>query len=191
VETRSDGNHATEYGDRASHVAGEVERVRTQGRGLICAGCAERHGDARSVDQQRYPDDHEHVPAGLQITLPARQPDDRFDHDEHPAGEQDPGLAERSEVLGAPVSVWMVAVGRAHPESDREERQDRGDDVAGRLDARRDETQATRDDPRAELQRDEHGRGRDRDERGARLGCAPGGFSLAGGDGRLGRHGSR
>ena len=57
--------------------------------------------------------------------------------DEDAAAGEDRRLAQRAEVLRAPVPVGMVGVRWAAAEADGEEGQDRRDDVARRLDARR------------------------------------------------------
>ena len=50
-------------------------------------------------------------------------------HDQPPA-QQDHPLPQRAKVLGAAVSIWVVAIGRPTPGADGEEGERGGDDVA-------------------------------------------------------------
>ena len=85
------------------------------------------------------------------------------------ARDQDRRLAERAEVLGAPVPVGVAAVRGPPAEAHREERDHRRDDVAAGLDPGGDQREARGREPHAELQRDEDGRDGDRGERRAAL----------------------
>ena len=85
-------------------------------------------------------DDREDVPARVEAGAPPRaEPVDRLDHDEGATAGEDRRLAERREVLGPPVPIGVLAVGGAPAEADRRQRQDRGDDIAARLDPGRDQ----------------------------------------------------
>ena len=74
---------------------------------------------------------------------------DRLDDDDDAAREQDGRLAERRQVLRAPVPVGVLDVGRPAAEPDREEREERRDDVAAGLDARGDQPEAVGEQARA------------------------------------------
>ena len=168
-DPRDDGGQAGEDGDRAGHVAREVERVGAQRGGLVEASGADRDDDPGDVDDQRDGDDDEDVPARFDRVVAADELVGRLGDDEQAAADEDRGLAERAEVLRAPVPVVVVRVRRAAAEADRQERQDGGDDVAGGLDPGRDQAQAAGDDAGAEFEHHQHGGGRDRDQRGPRL----------------------
>src|SRR6202012_6189070 len=74
-----------------------------------------------------------------------------------------------------PVAVGVLAVGRLPAEADREQGEDRRDDVAARLDPGRDQGQRAGRDPSAELEDDEEDGSADRD---------PGGLGLPAGSHR-------
>ncbi len=78
-------------------------------------------------------------------------------------------LGERREVLGLAVPVLVALVGRLRRDADREEGQQRGDEVGAGVDRLGDEAEAVRGEADRELQRDERAGGDDRDERGAPL----------------------
>ncbi len=124
---------------------------------------------------ERERDHRELVPVDLRRPLGGDQVADRFDADEQRAGEQDRGLAERAEVLGAAVAVGMAAVGGPPAEAHGEEGQHRGDHVAAGLDPGGDQAEAVRREAHAELDRHEHGRRR----RSRRAWCAAGVCLLA------------
>jgi hypothetical protein len=66
LKAAGDGDHSAEHGDRAGHVAREVQRVGAQRGRLVPAGRPHRDDDARDVDEQRDADDREDVPASLE-----------------------------------------------------------------------------------------------------------------------------
>ena len=137
-----------------------------------------RDGDAAEVDDEGDADHREDVPARVEAGVAAAaEAVDRLDHDEGATAGEDRRLAERREVLGAPVPVGVLAVGRLAAEADREQREDRRDDVAARLDPGRDQGQRAGRDPGAELEHDEEDGGADRDQGG--LGLAAGGAGFA------------
>ena len=166
-----------------------MERVRAQRCGLVAAGSNQRYRHSRNVDDQRNLDDSEDVSPRLELVSALGQPHGRFDHDEYATVGQDRGLAERAQILGSPVPVRMIPIGRADPEADREESQDRGHYIARGPDARGHETQTAGQDPVPSLSNNQYTRCADRYQHGARLRhCLPGcGFPLAiGCGGRLG-----
>ena len=82
-------------------------------------------------------------------------------------------LGEGGEVLGLPVAVRMRAVGRAACHSDREEGQQRGDEVRSGVERLRDEPEAAARKARRELDPHQRQRGADRDERDTSLRSHP------------------
>ena len=63
------------------------------------------------------------------------------------------GLAQRSEVLGAAVTIRVLGVGRAATQPHGEERERRGDHIAAGLDPRRGQGEAAGRQPDSQLQR--------------------------------------
>jgi hypothetical protein len=144
-----------------------VQRVRAQRSARVTARRAQRDERTAEIDDQRDRDHGELVPVDSRRPGSTGEVTDRFDRDDHAAGDQDRRLAERAEVLRAAVAVRVLRVGRTPAEAHREERQHGGDHVAARLDARRDQPEASGRQPDAQLQSYEGGRGCDRDERRA------------------------
>ena len=68
-------------------------------------------------------------------------------------------------MLGLAVAVGVRAVGRPHGDADGEQRQQRGDEVGARVRRLGDEPEAAARQAGRELEHDECGRSRDRDER--------------------------
>ena len=83
--------------------------------------------------------------------------------------DEEAGLGERREVLRLRVAVRMAAIGGAHRDRDREERQQRGGEIRPRVRGLREQAEARAREAGDELDRDEETRGPDRDERGAPL----------------------
>jgi hypothetical protein len=107
-----------------------VERVRPERLAAVAPRGPERDDGPREVDREHDRDDEEDPPVGVDGVLgdadEARDGERRNrDADEREHG----GLAERGEVLGLPVPVLVAAVGRAPGNADREERQQRRDEV--------------------------------------------------------------
>ena len=78
-------------------------------------------------------------------------------------------LRQCGEVLGLPVPVLVPFVGRPAGDADREEREQRGDEVGAGVQRLGDQPEAAADQAGAELERGEHRRRADRDERGPAL----------------------
>ena len=90
---------------------------------------------------------------------------DRPPGDEAAGRNQDRCLGKSGEMLGLPVSVLVRDIRRSYRDTDREERQQRRDEVGSRVQCLRDEAQAVRGEACAEFEQDEQD-GRDhRDER--------------------------
>ena len=91
-------------------------------------------------------------------------------HDDHDArDEEERRLRERGEMLRLPVPVLVAEIRRLHCNADREERQERRDEIGAGVDRLRDEPEAVRRQTRPELERDECARSEDGHERGAPL----------------------
>ena len=60
---------------------------------------------------------------------PLTSRDDRAPDDEDAGDDEDRALGERREVLGLPVAVLVAGIGGPHGDADREERQQRGDEI--------------------------------------------------------------
>ena len=126
-----------------SHVGGEVPGVGAQRGAVVAAG-----GDAaRRVVRLTSSTSATPITANWYQRMLGGgaafdQVADRLDRDDQPAGEQDRGLAERAEVLGAAVAVGVAAVGGPPAEAHREEGEHGGDHVAAGLDPRRDQPEA-------------------------------------------------
>jgi hypothetical protein len=101
-------------------------------------------------------------------------------HDEGARRDDEPGLAERGEMLGLAVAVGVSAVGRAERDADREEGQQRRDEIRSGVEGLGDETEAVRLEPDDQLEGDEGRRRTDGDERRSPLGIhAPGARTLS------------
>ncbi len=121
---------------------------------------------AREVDRDDQEEHGEDPPGGLDVELdPAREACDGercdADRDEH----EEARLGERGEVLGLAVAVEVARVCGLRRDADREEGEERGDEVRPRVGRVRDEAEASRREARHELDRDQGGRGDDRRER--------------------------
>src|SRR5947209_14600857 len=95
----------------------------------------------------------------------------RDDHDA--CKEEERSFGERGEMLRLAVPVLVPLIRRPHRDADREERQERGDEVGAGVDRLRDEPEAVGREARPELERDERARGEDGCERGAPLRAHP------------------
>ncbi len=171
---RADEQHPDQHRDGADQVGAKVERVGAQRRAAVVAGGAKRRERADDVDRDRGADHGEHVPGGDELMASARaEPVVRLVHDENAAADQDRRLAERGQVLRARVPVLVALIRRLARQPDREERQERGDDIAARLDPRGDQPEAAGDHARDELQQHQRSGREDRNNRGAVLGSHP------------------
>ena len=79
------------------------------------------------------------------------------------------GLGQGGQVLGLAVAVGMRPVGGPAGDADREEREQRGDEVGARVQRLGDEPEAAAREARAELDPHQRHRGADRDESGTSL----------------------
>ena len=158
-DARAHRQQADEHGQRAGHVAGEVERVGAQ-RGAVVA-LARRASETRRAAEVDAPARRAITANWYQWMRGARPPltrlRDRLDAHDHAAGEQDRGLAERAQVLGAAVAVGVPAdrPGRP-PRRTAKNVSDGRDHVAAGLDPGGDQPEAAGREAHAQLQRDEH-----------------------------------
>ena len=164
------GTEAREHRERAREVAAEVDRVRAQGLAAVLASRAKRDDGAGEVDREHDRHDDEQPPRRVdRVARPSREPRDRERRDGD-ADEREHGrLRQRGEVLGLSVPVLVPFVGGPAGDADREEREQRGNEVGAGMQRLGDESQAAADEAGAELQCGEHRRRADRDERGPAL----------------------
>ena len=92
---------------------------------------------------------------------------ERADRDQDADEREKPGLGERREMLRLAVAVLVTAIGGTTGDAEREEREQRGDEIGTGVNRLRDEPEAVGMQADDELERDEQCRGRDRAERGA------------------------
>ena len=114
--------------------------------------------------------DEDRVPAW--IDLPARQPEEPPQSppgDRESRDDEDRRLGERGQVLRLAVAVGVAGIGRPPGDANRNERQQRRDQVGARMRGLGEQAEAAGCDPGDELHPDQHARGDDRDERGAAL----------------------
>ncbi len=165
------GGEAGEYRERAREVAAEVDRVRAQGLAAVLARRAKRDDGAREVDREHDRHDDEQPPRRVdRVARPSREPRDRECRDGD-ADEREHGrLRQRGKVLSLPVPVLMPFVGGPAGDADREEREQRGNEIRSGVQRLGDEPEAAADETRSELECGEHRRRADRDERGSALG---------------------
>jgi len=161
-------DEADEHGDGAGEVACEMQRVRRERRAPVCAGCARRRERASDVDDENDADYDERPPRRMHGGVRrAGEAHDRAPDDQEACEHEDRGLSERREVLCLAVPVLVAGVGRPDGDADREEGQQRGDQVGARVHCLGDEPEAAGGEARAELQPDQGQRGEDGEERGA------------------------
>ena len=129
----------------------------------------------RETSISEHDADHQERPPGcVHVNVdPAGQPRDRETGDADAHEGEHPGLEERRQMLGLAVAVLVLLVRRASRDSDREERQERGDEVGARVQRLRDEAERAARDAGAELEGEQRAGGRDRDERGSPLWAHP------------------
>jgi hypothetical protein len=155
---------------RAEQVASEVQCVPEQRLAAIAARATERDGCAAGVDHDHEQHDDDCVPGRVDLRLgQPGQPRKRLVRDEEAGEDEKAPLGEGREVLRFPVPVRVAAVGGPDGDSDREQRQERGNEVGPRVDCFRDEAEASGREPRAELERDEDAGRDDRDKGRASL----------------------
>ena len=170
LEAGRRGDQAGENGERAGEVAPEVERVGEERVAAIQTRSAERHQRPRGVDGEDEPDRRERPPRRIDLELDdAGEPQDRGDRDPDADEDEEPGLRERSEVLGLRVPVRVAAIRRTNRNRHREEREQRGREVGARVRRLGEQPETRAGQPDDELDHHEETRSPDRDERSAAL----------------------
>ena len=166
VVPRAYEDEPDQHGRRAHEIASEVERVRLKRRAPVAPGRTERHEHAARVDDDHRSDHGQRIPLGLDRRLrPPGDVRDRAPDDEEACRDEEAGLGEGGEMLGLAVAVRVRAVGRTDGDADREEGQERGDEVHARVQRFGDQPEAVGRETGNELERDERRRRADRDER--------------------------
>ena len=165
---RSD--EAGEDGERSRKVAAEMNRVRAQGLAAVASRRAERDDGAGEIDREHDRHHGEQPPRCVdRVTRRSRQARDG-EHRDGDADERQHGrLRKRSEMLRLPVPVLVPFVGRPTGDADGEEREQGRDEIRSGVQRLGDQTEAAADQAGAELERREHRRRADRDERGSAL----------------------
>ncbi len=118
----------------AGEVAPEVERIGKERVAPIQPRSPQRHQRPRRVDGEDEPDRRERPPRRIDVELDdAGQPQDRGDRDPDADEDEEPGLAQRGEVLGLCVPVRVAAIRRTNRHRHGEEREQRGGEVGARV----------------------------------------------------------
>ena len=123
-------DEAGEDGERSREVAAEMNRVRAQCLAAVATGGAERDDGAGEIDREHDRHYDEQPPRGVDRV--ARRPCEPCDGErcDGDADERQHGrLRQRSEVLRLPVPVLVPFVGRPAGDADREEREQRRDEI--------------------------------------------------------------
>src|SRR5439155_8624412 len=94
---------------------------------------------------------------------------DRPPHDEDRDDDEGRRLGQRRQMLGLPVTVCVAGIRRASGDTNREERQQRRDQVDSGVRRLREQPETVRGDPCGDLERDQRAAGEHGDESGAAL----------------------
>ena len=148
-----------QYRSRAGEIAPEMQCVRRECGARIAAG-GSRGGDrAADVDEDHYHDHEQRVPARVDLRMrTAGEARDRTPDDQEAREDEDRAFRERGQVFRLAVAVLVPGVGRPRRDADREERQERRDQVGARVCSLREQPEAVRSDAGTELQPDQGGR---------------------------------
>ena len=151
-----------EDGARAGEIAAEVERVRGESRAVVTPGGTGRGDRPRHVDSDHDHDDEQRPPRHVDSGRVTRHKALNRAHGDVEARRDEEGrLCQSGEMLGLPVPVLVTRIGGPHGDTDREEREERRDEVGAGMDRFRDETETVRCKARPELERDERAGGED------------------------------
>ena len=148
-EAGARGDEAGEHGDAPDEVGAEVQRVREQRGALEPAGRAVRDATVRatSIAMTTPSAANAHHAGSTSSSIQPREPRDRepgdADRDEH----EEAGLRERREVLRLAVAVEVARVGGLRRDADREEREQRGDEVGAGVRGVGDQAEAAGGEP--------------------------------------------
>ena len=155
-----------EHGERAGEVAPEMQGVRSERSTPVPTRRAPGDCRAAQVDREHNPKNCEGVPGRTHLGIGrACKALDCAHGDEDARHREKPGLAECREMLRLAVAVLVRDIRGACRETEREERQQRRDEVGPRMDRLGDEAEAVRRQADAELEDDERRCGGNRDER--------------------------
>jgi hypothetical protein len=170
VAARVAGPHddqADEHGDRSGQVRREVQRVGGQ-RGRLVAPRRPRAGDGPGgVDADDHDDHQQRPPGDIGRAARAEQPAQRLERDERGDQRQHGALGQRGEVLRLAVAVVVLAIRGAHGQPHGEQREQRRDQVGGRVRRLGDQAQRPGGQAGGQLDRHEHDRGDHAEPRGA------------------------
>ena len=155
-----------EDGDRPGEIAAEVERAGDERVAPVALPRPQRDEQARGVDRDDEGDCPERPDGRVDRERDdAQEPRNRGGRDEDADADQEPRLAEGSEVLRLCMPERMPAVGRSDRHRHREEGEERRGEIGSRVRSLRDEGEASAAEPGGELDRDQEAGGPDRDER--------------------------
>ncbi len=161
---------AAEDSGRAQQVAAEVERVRLERGAPVTARRTRRDDHPEEVDDDHEPEHRDRVPGRVHGRLRcAEQVVESAPRDRETEDHEDATLGQGREVLRLAVTVRMPPVGRTARDPDREEGQERCDEIGPRMGRLRDQPQAAGGDTRAELECDQGGGREHGDQHGASL----------------------
>jgi hypothetical protein len=168
------GDEAEQDRRRPGEIAREVERVRLKRGASVPLRGPIRDGGASRVDHDHHRDHHQRVPAWIDpaVREPYQAPE-RAPRDQEAHQHEDRRLRQRRQVLGLAVTVGMPRIGRPACDPDRDEGEDRRDQVGPGMGRLGKEAEAVRRDAGDELQPDQRTGGDHGDERSAALGAHP------------------
>jgi hypothetical protein len=146
-----------------------VQCVRAERRASIATGGPVRNDGAAEVDRDDDREDGERVPRRLDARrAEADEVGDGPPDDDEAGGDENRGLSERGEMLRLAVPVGVGDVGRSLGNPEREEGQQRRNEIGAGVDRLREQAEAVRGDAGDELDRDQAAGGEDGNER-----CSP------------------
>ena len=119
-----------EHRNRTGEVACEVNSVCLQRGRAIAPADAQRHQHPAEVDADHDRESKQRVP--LRVHRSRRQPGQVRDGppaDEDGGDDEDRGLGQRRQMLRLPVTIGVAGIGGAPRDADREEREERRDEV--------------------------------------------------------------
>ena len=148
-----------------------MQGVRLQGRAPVPATAPIGDVGAAGVDDHHRADHEQRPPARVDLARrEPEQPPKRAPGDHEAGDDEDRRLAERGEVLGLAVTIGVTRIGGAPGDAERDEGQDRRDEVGSGVRRLREQAETVRGDPCQELDRNQQAGGDDRDKRGTSLG---------------------
>ena len=140
-----------------------------RGRAIAPAD-AQRHQHPAEVDADHDRESKQRIP--LRVHRSRRQPGQVRNGppaDEDGGDDEDRGLGQRRQMLRLPVTIGVAGIGGAPRDADREEREERRDEVDAGVRRLREQTEAVGRDACGDLERDQRAGCKHGDERGAAL----------------------